>query len=196
MSSLKQTPSQTVGPYFAYGLCPQQYGYDMTSLFSPTAATLDTAGEHVTIVGNVFDGSGNAVNDALIETFQADAQGKYVQSVDQAKATGFTGFTRTGTGTDAELRFIIDTIKPGCLDVESAPHIDFIVMMRGMLLHAYTRLYFDDEMERNATDPVLMSVPKERRPTLIAQRINGILKPTYRFDIYLQGPAETVFFDV
>lgn len=196
MSQLRQTPSQTIGPYFAYGLCPQQYDFELTSLFTPTAAALDAAGEHITIIGNVYDGTGQAVGDAMIETLQANADGKYIQSVEQAKATGFTGFARVGTGTDAELRYVIDTIKPGCVDAESAPHIDVIVMMRGMLLHAYTRLYFDDEQTLNSIDPVLTSVPDTRRQTLIARRIPGISKPTYRFDIHLQGAEETVFFDL
>ncbi|RTZ48025.1 protocatechuate 3,4-dioxygenase subunit alpha [Candidimonas sp. SYP-B2681] len=196
MRQLRQTPSQTVGPFFAYGLCPQQYDYELTSLFTPAAAAFDAIGEHITIVGNVYDGNGQAVGDALIETLQANAEGRYVQSVQEAQTAGFTGFARSGTGTDPELRFIIDTIKPGCIDAVSAPHIDVIVMMRGMLLHAYTRLYFDDEQALNTTDPVLAAVPVTRRQTLIASRIDGISKPTYRFDIHLQGSAETVFFDL
>jgi protocatechuate 3,4-dioxygenase alpha subunit len=196
MSQLKQTPSQTIGPYFAYGLCPQQYDFELASLFTPAAAAFDAAGEHITIVGNVYDGHGEAIGDALIETLQANAKGVYIQSAHQAKADGFTGFARAGTGTDPELRFVIDTIKPGCIDALSAPHIDVIVMMRGMLLHAYTRLYFDDEQALNSTDPVLASVPFTRRQTLVARRVGGISKPTYRFDIHLQGDAETVFFDL
>lgn len=196
MSHLKQTPSQTVGPYFAYGLCPQQYDYELTSLFTPTVAAFDAVGEHITIMGNVYDGSGEAVGDALIETLQANADGRYVRSADQAMVFGFTGFGRAGTGTDPERRFVIDTIRPGCVDAASAPHIDVIVMMRGMLLHAYTRLYFDDEEALNSTDPVLASVPVVRRQTLIARRVEGISKPTYRFDIHLQGSLETAFFDL
>ncbi len=196
MSLLRQTPSQTVGPFFAYGLCPQQYDYELTSLFTPAAAAFNAAGEHITIIGNVYDGSGQAVGDALIETLQANADGHYPRSVQEVKEAGFTGFARVGTGTDSQLRFIIDTIKPGCIDAASAPHIDIIVMMRGMLLHAYTRLYFDDEQALNTTDPVLTTVPVARRQTLIARRIEAISKPTYRFDIHLQGPYETVFFDL
>lgn len=196
MSQLRQTPSQTVGPYFAYGLCPQQYDFELASLFTPTVAAFDAAGEHITIMGNVYDGSEQAVGDALIETLQANVDGSYIQSLEQANATGFTGFARVGTGTDPELRFVIETIKPGSIDAASAPHIDVIVMMRGMLLHAYTRLYFDDEEALNSTDPVLASVPVSRRQTLIARRVSGISKPTYRFDIHLQGSAETVFFDL
>jgi protocatechuate 3,4-dioxygenase, alpha subunit len=105
----------------------------------------------------------------------------------------FSGFGRQGTGTDPDNRFIFETIKPGPVDAEQAPHISVIVFMRGLLTHAYTRVYFSDETEANARDPVLNSVPEDRRQTLIATReADG----TYRFDIHMQGDAETVFFDV
>lgn len=196
MSRLKQTPSQTVGPFFAYGLCPQQYGYELASLFTPSPAATDAVGEHITIVGKVYDGNGQPVDDALIETLQADAKGTFIQSIEHAKEARFTGFARAGTGTDTDRRFIINTIKPGRVDAKSAPHIDVIIMMRGMLLHAYTRLYFDDEQALNDVDPVLESVPAARRETLVAQRLDNISALTYRFDIHLQGPKETVFFDL
>lgn len=196
MTKLKQTPSQTVGPYFAYGLCPQQYGFDMASLFTPSVATLDAAGEHITIIGNVYDGEGQPVGDAMVETLQANAHGQYIESAAQAKEAGFSGFARVGTGTDPELRFTIETVKPGRIDEQSAPHIDAIIMMRGMLLHCYTRIYFEDEAEANALDPVLSAVPAERRDTLLARRLPNTSKPTYRFDVRLQGAQETVFFDV
>src|SRR5690606_33455950 len=99
----------------------------------------------VTIEGCVYDGSGKAVDDALIEMLQADAQGRYAQPHDDIAATGFKGFARVGTGTDPQARFVVDTIKPGVTGPASAPHIDVIVMMRGMLLHAYTRIYFEED---------------------------------------------------
>ena len=98
-----------------------------------------------------------------------------------------------GTGTDGENRFIFETIKPGAVDADQAPHISVIVMMRGLLTHTFTRIYFSDEQTANATDPVLTSVDAERRGTLIATKAEGSV---YRFDIHMQGDQETVFFDV
>jgi protocatechuate 3,4-dioxygenase alpha subunit len=196
MTALKQTPSQTVGPYFAYGLCPEQYCFPLKSLFTPSVADREAAGEHIAIVGNVFDGEGKPIADAIIEMAQADATGRYVETLSQVRESGFRGFARVGTGTDTQARFVVDTVKPGKTDPGSAPHIDVIVLMRGMLLHAYTRLYFDDEADANANDPVLALVPEARRATLIAKREPGTSNTIYRFDIHLQGPNETVFFDL
>ncbi|TKC88014.1 protocatechuate 3,4-dioxygenase subunit alpha [Trinickia terrae] len=194
--TLKQTPSQTVGPYFAYGLVPQQYNFDLKSLFTPVLAGPETPGEHITIIGQVFDGEGNPVTDALIEVTQADGSGRYPASRDEIAATGFRGFGRVGTGTDAQHRFVIETVKPGKTADGSAPHVNVTVLMRGMLLHAFTRLYFEDEAAANATDPVLEAVPAARRATLIAKRDQQAGKTVYRFDIRMQGEGETVFFDV
>jgi len=196
MTIYKQTPSQTVGPYFAYGLCPEQYNFDLKSLFTPSIADRESAGQHISIVGQVFDGDEKVIGDAVIEMVQADSTGRYVSSVAEARESGFRGFARVGTGTDPELRYVIDTVKPGSTGADSAPHIDVIVLMRGMLLHAYTRLYFDDEPEANARDDVLALVPAERRSTLVAKREPGTSNSIYRFDIHLQGPKETVFFDL
>jgi protocatechuate 3,4-dioxygenase alpha subunit len=196
MTTLKQTPSQTVGPYFAYGLCPEQYNFDLKSLFTPSIADRESVGEHISIVGNVYDGAGAVVGDAVIEMAQADSTGRYVETVAEARETGFRGFARVGTGTDPELRYVVDTVKPGKTADDAAPHIDVIVLMRGMLLHAYTRLYFDDEADANAKDAVLALVPAERRATLVAKRVPNTSSTIYRFDIHLQGPEETVFFDL
>ncbi|HTJ93722.1 MAG TPA: protocatechuate 3,4-dioxygenase subunit alpha [Pararobbsia sp.] len=196
MTTFKQTPSQTVGPYFAYGLCPEQYNFDLKSLFTPVAAEPEVPGTHITIIGNVFDGQGAAVGDAMIEFVQADASGHYVESASEARESGFRGFARCGTGTDAQARFVIETVKPGRVDAQSAPFIDVIVLMRGMLVHAFTRLYFDDEAAANANDAVLAQLPEARRATLVARRVPGTSAQLYRFDIHMQGPNETVFFDV
>jgi protocatechuate 3,4-dioxygenase, alpha subunit len=196
MTQFKQTPSQTVGPYFAYGLVPEQYNFDLKSLFTHSAADREVPGEHISVVGNVFDAEGKPINDALIEVAQADSTGRYVQSAEEARESGFRGFARVGTGTDPKLRFIVDTVKPGATAGDSAPHLDVIVLMRGMLLHSYTRIYFDDEVAANEKDAVLQSVPAERRHTLIATRESGTTGTTYRFDIHLRGPNETVFFDL
>ena len=195
MTTLKQTPSQTVGPYFAYGLMPEQYGYPFLSLFTAQLVQPDTPGEHITLAGRVLDGQGNAVNDAMIEIVQADAQGRVIESVEQrSQAGGFRGFGRAGTGADGGFAFA--TIKPGAVDADSAPHIAVIVTMRGLLNHAFTRLYFDDERETNARDAVLASVSPERRDTLIARREKLPGGVIYRFDIRMQGAQETVFLDL
>ncbi|UVS98744.1 protocatechuate 3,4-dioxygenase subunit alpha [Burkholderia glumae] len=196
MTTLKQTPSQTVGPYFAYGLCPQQYNFDMKSLFSPEIAAPHTPGQPILLIGQVFDGDGQPILDAVLEFTQVDAAGRFPASRAQIAASGFTGFARIGTGTDPQHRFIVRTVKPAATDA-GAPHVDVTVMMRGVLTHAFTRLYFEDETEANAADAVLASVPAARRGTLMARREageNGVV--VYRFDIRMQGDQETVFFDL
>lgn len=193
----KQTPSQTVGPFFAYGLTPEQYGFEqMTSLASGDMAGADTDGTRIRVEGRVFDSEGAVVPDAMIEVWQADAQGRHAHPADgRGSNAGFSGFGRYGTGTDPENRFIFNTVKPGPIGDGQAPHLNLIVFMRGMPLHAYTRIYFPDEAEANTTDPVLAVVPEDRRATLIA-RAKGGAAGTYVFDIHLRGDKETVFFDV
>jgi protocatechuate 3,4-dioxygenase alpha subunit len=189
----RQTPSQTVGPFFSFGLAPQQYGYDFRSIAGSAVADDSTPGTRIRIVGRVYDGEGQPLGDALIEIWQADAEGRYAHPADpRSSNAAFTGFGRTGTGTDPEKRFIFDTVMPGSV-AGQAPHITVIVLARGMLNHLFTRLYFDDQAEANARDPVLQSVPPNRRGTLLARRDGPA---TYRFDIRLQGDGETVFFDV
>lgn len=195
--SRKQTPSQTVGPYFAYGLTPEQYGYDLASVAFPRMADAVTEGLPIRIVGRVYDGQGTAVSDAMIELWQADALGRYAHPADaRAPNATFRGFGRCGTGTDPENRFVFETIKPGAIGDGQAPHIGVVVFMRGMLTHAYTRIYFSDEAAANAIDPVFVSVPEQRRPTLVAERQDTAAGVVYRFDIRMQGEQETVFFDV
>ena len=187
-----ETPSQTVGPFFAYALSAPQYGYEHTSIASGDIADELVPGERIRIVGRVLDGAGQPVPDAMIEIWQADAEGRYARPGGNRR---FTGFGRFGTGTDPENRFVFQTIKPGPVDGQ-APHVSVIVFMRGLLTHAHTRLYFSDEAEANSRDPVLLSVPEERRATLVAERLEGEAAATYRFDIRMQGGEETVFFDV
>ncbi|WP_207481453.1 protocatechuate 3,4-dioxygenase subunit alpha [Arenibaculum pallidiluteum] len=193
--AFRQTPSQTVGPYFAYGLTPQQYGYDFASIATPVVADETVSGQRIRIVGRVFDGAGAPVNDAMIEIWQADGQGRYAAPGGASNAA-FRGFGRCGTGTDPQNRYFFDTVKPGAVGDGQAPHVAVTVFMRGLLTHAYTRIYFSDEAEANAGDPVLASVPAERRDTLIAKREEGDSGIVYRFDIHMQGERETVFFDV
>ena len=194
--SLKQTPSQTVGPYFAYGLTPQQYGYDFDELAGNLLVDDETEGERIHIVGRVLDGEGRAVDDAMIEIWQADAQGRYAHPADpRGSNLAFKGFGRHGTGTDPELRFMFDTVKPGSVEGQ-APHITMCVMCRGMLSHAFTRVYFADEAKANSGDAVLATLPADRRDTLIASREETTAGIVYRFDVHLQGDHETVFFDL
>lgn len=194
---LGQTPSQTVGPYFAYGLVPTQYGYAFESLFDECIAGPNAAGQPIRLSGQVLDGAGEPISDALIEAIQCDAEGRFPSDPAELRQGGFRGFGRSGTGTRPDHRFAFQTIKPGTTAEGGAPHLALIVMMRGLLSHAYTRVYFEDEPAANATDPVLAQVPAARRHTLMARREpqpDGSL--AYRFDIHLQGSEETVFFDV
>jgi protocatechuate 3,4-dioxygenase alpha subunit len=194
----EQTPSQTIGPYFAYGLTAKQYGYNFTSLAGPLMVDENTPGERIRITGQVLDGEGLPVSDAMLEVWQADAAGDFPAGdcPDPLRIDGFTGFGRVGTGTDPHNRFWFDTIKPGATPDGQAPHLNVIVFMRGLLSHLYTRIYFSDEAALNATDPVLDSVDEARRQTLIASREEIPGGTVYRFDIHMQGASETVFFDV
>lgn len=194
---LGQTPSQTVGPFFAYGLTPEQYGYALKSIAGSRLAAADTAGRHIRIEGRVFDGEGKPITDAMIEIWQADAAGRYAHPADpRGSNSSFEGFGRCGTGTDAQARFVFDTVKPGSVGGTQAPHVNVVVFMRGLLTHVCTRLYFSDETAANAGDPVLQCVPAARRGTLIAELQPAGGSAIYRFDIHMQGDRETVFFDV
>ena len=197
--ALKQTPSQTVGPFFAYGLTAPQYGYAFGGIAGSAIAGEATEGRRIRVVGQVFDGTGEAVLDAMIEVWQANASGRYTHPADTRRDNldpTFKGFGRFGTGTDPQRRFIFDTVKPGAVGDGQAPHISVIVTARGIANHLYTRLYFPDEPEANRRDPVLLSVPAARRDTLMAIAADNTDGNVYRFDIHLQGPRETVFFDV
>ena len=195
-----QTPSQTVGPFFAYGLSPEQYNYPFESLAGGTLTNDDTEGTRIRIMGQVLDGEGVPIPDALIEIWQANAHGRYNHPADDRQDNlldpEFKGFGRVGTGTRPDSAFVFDTIKPGSVDGAQAPHLNVTILMRGMLLHAYTRIYFADEVEANAADPVLQAVPEDRRETLLARRDENIGGVVYRLDVRMQGDRETVFFDV
>lgn len=193
MNQFPVTPSQTVGPFFAYGLTAHQYGYDYTSLLNEHL--LDATQATITIVGRLFDGIGNVISDAMVEFWQADQAGQYrsgpIPYPDQPDS--FKGFGRFGTGTTPDRSFIFTTCKPGRISPDEAPHINVILFMRGSLRTLYTRLYFSDEADANAADGLLNSVPEARRHTIIAERVgNG----RYEFNLYMQGENETVFFDL
>src|SRR5579863_9138961 len=190
----KPTPSQTVGPFFAYGLTAKQYGYPDNQIAGRVLAGEETPGERIRITGHVFDGGGAPIPDALVEIWQADAVGRYPGA--GGSNAEFTGFGRQGTGADPACRFTFLTIKPGKVDDRQAPHVTVIVFMRGLLTHVHTRLYFSDEGAANAVDPVLAAVPASRRHTLIAIRDPLAAEALYRFDIRMQGKDETVFFDI
>ena len=191
------TPSQTVGPFFKYGLTPNRK-YAWNDAFTANLVTPDASGERIRVEGTVYDGDGAPVPDCMLEVWQADAQGRFSDPQDQRALpnTAFHGFGRCGT--DGEGRYCFDTIKPGQVadpdGKPQAPHLLLAVFARGMLRHLYTRIYFDDEAA-NGSDPVLALVPADRRATLIATRQPGG-NAVYRFDIHLQGDKETVFFDV
>jgi protocatechuate 3,4-dioxygenase alpha subunit len=196
MSNL--TPSQTVGPWFAYGLVPNGQ-YDWSDLATGNLITPDADGERIRIEGSVVDGDGVPMPDAMIEIWQADSQGRYAHPRDARARTNssFKGFGRVSTDAKGEYRF--DTIKPGPVPGPNgkmqAPHILVAFYARGLLTHLYTRIYFSDE-KTNDSDPVLALVPADRRATLIARRENGGAQPVYRFDIRVQGGNETVFFEI
>jgi protocatechuate 3,4-dioxygenase, alpha subunit len=186
-SSLSQTPSQTVGPFFYDGLIAEAHAP------TPTLVKAGVRGQRIAITGMVLDGDHAPVPDAMIEIWQADASGTFNHPADPKHANAdphFIGFGRSDTRDEGRFKF--ETVKPGSVQGQ-APHINVRVFSRGMLVHAITRLYFGDEAA-NDHDPVLALVPSERRNTLLAhlQTSNGL--PTYQFNIVLQGEGETVFF--
>ncbi len=182
-----QTPSQTVGPFFSHALTASRA--DSRTIAGNGLADEDTPGEAIRIEGTIIDGAGDRVPDAMLEIWQADSDGLYPDG-----GGCFVGFGRAGT--DAAGAYWFRTIKPGPVATGSAPHINLAVFARGMLNHAFTRIYFSDEEEANAGDTVLASVDPPRRKTLIARKRDTFSPPTHEFTIRLQGDEETVFFDV
>lgn len=173
------TPSQTVGPFLSLGL-PWPDGGDVV------AEGTDGA---IRIGGVVRDGAGEVVPDALVETWQADPEGNF-DHPDSAERSTFRGFGRCPT--DGDGHWEIRTLKPGAVDGQ-APHVDVSVFARGLLDRVVTRIYFPDEEAANAADPVLATVPADRRATLVA---TATAPAELRFDITLRGNDETVFFQV
>jgi protocatechuate 3,4-dioxygenase alpha subunit len=177
------TPPQTIGPFFHDRLLRRAMN---------VAAPEGTEGERIRVEGRVLDGEGAPVDDAMVEIWQADAHGRYARA---GRADGFVGFARAAT--DGDGRFWFETIRPGRVpsgDGIQAPHLDVHVFARGLLDRLATRLYFGDQAD-NGADPVLASVPLERRSTLVATRHDGGAIPVFRLDVVLQGENETVFFD-
>jgi protocatechuate 3,4-dioxygenase, alpha subunit len=192
------TPSQTVGPFFEYGLTPHG-AYRWNDAFTNNLVTPDASGERIRVEGRVLSGDGQPVPDAMLEIWQADAQGRFANQQDKRTLPNatFEGFGRCGT--DSSGAYAFDTIKPGSVPdpdgKPQAPHLLLAVFARGMLRHLYTRIYFDDEAG-NASDPVLALVPTDRRVTLIARRAPAHGNTVYQLDLQLQGDGETVFFEV
>jgi protocatechuate 3,4-dioxygenase alpha subunit len=201
---LKETTSQTAGPYVHIGLIPQQAGFDIFETnFGNVVAGPKTDGQRIRIEGRVFDGTGTPVRDVLIETWQANAAGRYNHPADiQDKPLDpdFRGWARAGSDFETGI-YTIDTIKPGVVRGRRgrpmAPHINFWIAARGINIGLNTRMYFADEGEANAADPVLNLIELDmRRKTLLADPVTRDGVPVYRFDIHLQGENETVFFDI
>jgi len=188
--SARQTPSQTVGPFFR------------PSLIEAGAENLvraETRGERVTIEGRVIDGDGAPVTDAMLEIWQANAEGRYDHPDDDQEKLldpAFHGYGRAAT--DARGAFSFHTIKPGAVPgvdgALQAPHINVSIFARGLLKRLVTRIYFPDE-PLNATDAVLNAAPRDRRATMIATWTETSHR-TLRFDVILQGGNETVFLDI
>lgn len=194
MSGPKESASQTAGPYVHIGLMPNYCGisgvYEQD--LGATMVTDDTPGERISITGKIFDGGGAALRDALIEIWQADAQGRYIKD-----HTGFTGWRRQAAdGETGQWRF--DTIRPGSVlhanGAVMAPHVTFWIVARGINIGLHTRMYFPEDHEAQAVDPVLSRIEhQDRVATLIAAKETDSM---YHFNIHLQGTQETVFFDV
>ena len=208
-----QTPSQTVGPFFHYGL-PWKGGADLVGqsdmgarpeLFPEDHYVLNLAppkgavgGEVITLEGVVLDADGKPVPDAMIEIWQANAAGRYASPDDDRTEIpldeGFVGFGRASTSEEGLYRF--KTVTPGAVpgpgNSLQAPHIAVSVFGRGIIKRLATRVYFEGQAANDA-DPILALVPTERRPTLLARKTEG---DAWRFDIVLQGARETVFFDI
>ncbi|HZP19054.1 MAG TPA: protocatechuate 3,4-dioxygenase subunit alpha [Bauldia sp.] len=186
------TPSQTVGPFFAFALTPTAYAYP--ALAGDDLRTDDAVGEPILIEGRVFDGAGEPIPDAMIEIWQADGAGRYPGAGSNAR---FKGFGRSETRNGGAYRFV--TVKPGAVAGPGgglqAPHINVGIFARGLLKRLFTRLYFADE-QANGSDAILAMVPADRRATLIARRDgtrDGL--PRYVLDFRLQGDGETAFFE-
>lgn len=191
MSKLPLTASQTVGPFFAPTLL-------RTDAERHVLVTGETPGERIRIAGRVRDGDGLGVPDAMVEIWQANAEGRYNHPADTRDLPldpSFLGFGRSGA--DADGAYWFETVKPGRVPFDTsrwqAPHICVAVFARGLLNHLFTRLYFADD-PANADDPVMLCVPEARRPTLMARSLPG--SGVYTFDIVLQGADETAFFNL
>lgn len=199
-NELKESPSQTAGPYVHIGCTPNFSGISIYD--GDLGASMKTGpvkGQEITFCGTIYDGAGDALTDALIEIWQPDAAGLFASAneVRGAADAHFTGWGRSaGDMVTGEFRF--ETVKPGAVVMPDgsiqAPHISIWIVARGINIGLQTRAYFEDEAEANAADPLLSQISdRDRVPTLMA-RAEG--DGVYRFDIHIQGPDETIFFDI
>ena len=200
----RETASQTAGPYVHIGLAPKAAGFDIfENNFSNVLVNQATEGERIRIEGRVIDGSGTPLRDVLLEIWQANAAGRYqhpADTQDKPLDEGFRGWGRACSDFETGL-YTFETVKPGAVPGRHgrlmAPHVNLWIVARGINIGLSTRMYFSDEVEANAKDPVLNLVEWEvRRKTLIGERSVEDGQVVYRFDIRLQGPDETVFFDI
>lgn len=200
LDRLKESPSQTAGPYVHIGLTPNFC--EIEGVYAEDLGTEmvndKTKGERITVRGRVIDGSGTPLRDALVEIWQADADGLYNSPSEMRGSAdpNFTGWGRCPSDMKTG-EFVFETIKPGRVPFKDgrkmAPHITFWIVARGINIGLQTRMYFGDEEKANVEDPVLQRIEhRVRVPTLIASREGS----TYTFDIHLQGEKETIFFDI
>ena len=201
LNYLQESPSQTAGPYVHIGLAPGAAGFrTFERELGHTIAAAGVPGERIRVEGVVYDGTGAPVRDVLIEVWQADANGIYPHPEDPRvadAAPGFRGFGRVISDFDTGL-WGFDTIKPGPVPGRAgklqAPHLSLWLVSRGINIGLNTRMYFPEDTATHAADPVLASIEQRQRvATLIATRT---APGHYRFDIHLQGAAETVFIDI
>jgi protocatechuate 3,4-dioxygenase alpha subunit len=198
---LKESPSQTAGPYVHIGLAPGAAGFDIYEKeLGWDIAGPNAEGERIRVEGIVIDGAGSPIKDVLLEAWQANAKGHYAHAEGGQVEQGFRGWGRVITDFETG-EWGFDTVKPGPVMGRSgtimAPHINLWLVARGINIGLNTRLYFDDEAEANSNDPVINLIEWEnRRETLIAARSERDGQTVYRFDIRVQGEGETVFFDV
>ncbi|MBR1277611.1 protocatechuate 3,4-dioxygenase subunit alpha [Bradyrhizobium sp. AUGA SZCCT0283] len=204
LTYLKETASQTAGPYVHIGLIPGMAGFDIFEKnFTNILTGPNTKGERITLEGRVLDGTGTPLRDVLLEIWQANAAGRYNHPADRSPGAidgDFHGWGRAGSDFETGL-ITFETIKPGATVDKTgrkcAPHVNVWIVARGINIGLNTRIYFSDEDAANAADPVLNLIEQPvRRSTLIARRSERAGKVVYDFTINLQGPDETVFFDV
>ncbi|MEM9320499.1 MAG: protocatechuate 3,4-dioxygenase subunit alpha [Pseudomonadota bacterium] len=202
LNYLKESASQTAGPYVHIGLAPGAAGFDIYDQeLGHDIAGPNAAGDRIRVEGLVIDGMDAPIKDVLLEVWQANSEGYYAHPEGRGPVEdGFRGWGRVITDF-ATGEWGFDTVKPGPCPGRNvgiqAPHLSFWLVARGINIGLNTRMYFDDEAAANAKDPVLNLIEWEhRRQTLIATRSERDGQPVYRFDIRLQGGNETVFFDV
>lgn len=204
LTYLKETASQTAGPYVHIGLIPAMAGFDIFEKnFTNVLVGPNTKGERITLEGRVLDGTGTPLRDVLLEIWQANAAGRYNHPADRSHGTideDFRGWGRAGSDFETGL-ITFETVKPGATIDKAgrkcAPHVNVWIVARGINIGLNTRLYFSDEGAANAADPVLNLIEQPvRRSTLIARRSERAGKVVYDFTINLQGPDETVFLDI